>query len=93
VQWTDACDGDAYHGRVGIAAVGFTRAGLAKNLDQAVGNAVAADVLSRAVAAGDVGLGAGNVLGGGGSGGHGESQDGEDAGVLHFGGWKGALES
>lgn len=76
----------AYLGGCGLAAVGLGVTGLAGDLDHAVEEAVAADVLRRGVAAGDV-VAAGD-LGGEGRGGHGDSQDGEDAGELHFCGCK-----
>lgn len=76
--------GLTYLGGCGLAAVGLGVAGLAGDLDHAAEEAVAAHVLGRGVAAGDV-VAAGD-LGGEGRGGHGDGQDGEDAGELHVGG-------
>jgi hypothetical protein len=68
---------------VGLAAVGGTLAVLAEGGDQAGGEAVAADVGRLAGAGGDAAE-AGSDLSGEGRGGHGNGQDGEEAGELHF---------
>ena len=80
----------------GAAAVGRALAGPAKDVDGAAKDTEQAGAADGALVV--VGAGGGRVVGAGGQevnvlsggeggGGHGEGQDGDDAGELHFGGW------